>query len=433
MGIYCNKPSNLTTKFSICNFQFRIIRDRILYMSLYAHFIHDSPVKLWGLTSRQRKLRVLRSAGVTDIADDLTVVPDNGSALLLRGDYLFDDRVIHYLVQTPDVLLKISKAPTDRFVAAHVSPEKATQAAELIKGGSVTDPISGVRTETLETLSISFQQRLLKFEPPFVLPIRPETQRVLERRLFDWSYKGVTDLVTKWVWPRPAQWVVGQCVRFGLRPNHVTIIGLLLVILAGFLFANGRYGWGLLAGWLMTFLDTVDGKLARVTVTSSPVGHYFDHIIYLVHPPIWYALWGLGLGSASLGNSDLALSQVLWAILIAYIVGRLVEGTFQLCLGRYGIFCWRPLDSYFRLVTARRNPNMILLTLSALGGRPDLGLLAVALWTVLTTLFLLFRLALAGYIHFRRGPLRSWLKDVHQPHYSGSLAVRLFTRHTGDN
>ena len=231
---------------------------KIEELRILIYFINESPIKIWGLTSRQRNVRILKSAGVTDIVKDLKVLPDNQSVLLLRADYLFDDRVIRYLVQTPDVLLKISKAPTDRFVAAHVSPEKATQAAELIKGGSVTDPISGVRTETLETLSISFQQRLLKFEPPFVLPIRPETQRVLERRLFDWSYKGVTDLVTKWVWPRPAQWVVGQCVRFGLRPNHVTIIGLLLVILAGALFANCWYGWGLIAGWLMTFLDTVE-------------------------------------------------------------------------------------------------------------------------------------------------------------------------------
>ena len=89
-------------------------------MSLYAHLINDSPVKLWGLTSRQRKLRVLRSAGVTDIVDDLTVLPDNSSALLLRDDYLFDDRVIHYLVQTPDVLLNISQVsmcPTLRLTS----------------------------------------------------------------------------------------------------------------------------------------------------------------------------------------------------------------------------------------------------------------------------------------------------------------------------
>ena len=71
---------------------------------------------------------------------------------------------------------------------------------------------------------------------------------------------------------------------------------------------------------------------------------------------------------------------------------------------------------------------MIFMTLSVPVGRPDLGLLAVALWTVLTTLFLIIRLAVAGYVHSNRGPLKSWLMDVNQPQYHGSLAVRLFTR-----
>jgi len=46
---------------------------------------------------------------------------------------------------------------------------------------------------------------------------------------------------------------------------------------------------------------------------------------------------------------------------------------------------WRPFDAYFRLVTARRNPCLIILTASALIGRPDWGFLAVTAWTVLTT------------------------------------------------
>ncbi len=82
-------------------------------------------------------------------------------------------------------------------------------------------------------MSVSFQRLLRKFEQPFVLPISSDNVRILERRLFDGSYKGVTDLVTKFVWPRPAQWVVGLCVRCGFRPNLVTFISLLLVILAG--------------------------------------------------------------------------------------------------------------------------------------------------------------------------------------------------------
>jgi phosphatidylglycerophosphate synthase len=396
-------------------------------MSLYVHFINDSPVKIWGLSSRRRKLRVLRSVGVTDVVDDLTGLPDNSSALILRGDYLFDDRVIHYLVKTPDVLLKISQASIDTFVAAHVTTGQAPEAIDIIEGTATVDAMPGVRTETLETLSISFQQRLLKFEPPFVLPVLPETKRFLERRLFDWSYKGVTDLITKWVWPRPAQWVVGQCVRFGLRPNHVTIIGLLLVILAGVLFAYGWYGWGLLAGWLMTFLDTVDGKLARVTVTSSKFGHYFDHLIDLIHPPIWYILWGLGLGVSRFNFIGLSIDAVFWLIVVGYAVGRLVEGAFLAWLGKFGIFCWRPIDSYFRLITARRNPCLILLTAGTLVGQPAVGLLLVAIWTVVTSVFLLCRLLMALMSQQTTGSVRSWFLDIDQTKQDQPLAVRLFT------
>ena len=52
----------------------------------------------------------------------------------------------------------------------------------------------------------------------------------------------------------------------------------------------------------MTFLDTVDGKLARVTVTSSRVGHVLDHGVDLIHPPLWYIAWGLGLATFAPGD-----------------------------------------------------------------------------------------------------------------------------------
>ena len=394
---------------------------------VYVHILNESPITIWGLTPRQRIRRVLKDVPASNFVDDVSVLPDNHTVLLLRGDYLYDDRLLNYFVQTPARMMKIDGDKGQMVVAAHVGASQAQPMKDAMIKLAPAPDIPGVQAETLETLSLSFQEHLRKVERPFVLAITPQNRRELERRLFAWAYKGVTDLVTKWAWPLPARWAVGRCVQFGLRPNHVTIVGLLLVILAGVLFTYGQFGWGLLAGWLMTFLDTVDGKLARVTVTSSRFGHYFDHIIDIVHPPIWYALWGLGLGTATLASTGIATSQVLWAIFIAYTVGRLVEGTFQWTLGRFGVFCWRPLDSYFRLITARRNPNMIFLTLGLLGGRPDLGLLAVALWTIATTLFLLVRLAQAGYVNARQGPLRSWLKDVNQPPYKGSLAVRLFT------
>ena len=47
-------------------------------MTIYAHIIKDNPVQHWGLTPRQRILRLLASAGVTDIVDDIASIPASG-------------------------------------------------------------------------------------------------------------------------------------------------------------------------------------------------------------------------------------------------------------------------------------------------------------------------------------------------------------------
>ena len=399
-------------------------------MTLYTYIHDECPETIWGLTSGQRIERVLETSGKSTRVDDLSALKRNDSVLIFHGGYLFDDRLIQYLATTPNMILQLEEDGKKLAVAAHVNAGLAHQALEMIEETSGSESLFGVKTGTPETLPIAFQESLRKSAPPFVLPISAEKKGDLERRLYDWSYKGVTDLVTKWVWPLPARWVVGQCVRFGIRPNHVTFIGLVLVILAGVLFARGQYGWGLLAGWVMTLLDTVDGKLARVTVTSSRFGHYFDHVIDLVHPPFWYVLWGLGLGmSYPDGGGWFSLTALfLWCIVIGYVLGRLIEGLFSWGLGGFEIFCWHPVDSYFRLITGRRNPCLILLTAGVLLGRPDLGLAAVAFWTVWTSLFLLARLCMAGWARMTRGPLRSWFMDLDEGMHTGSLAVRIFTK-----
>ena len=94
-------------------------------MRIYANIIDDSPHEIWGLTSRQRKIRVLKKVGITDIVEDIAAIPADSSILLFRGDYLFDDRVINYLVQTPQMLLSIAQGATRVIVAAHITSEQA--------------------------------------------------------------------------------------------------------------------------------------------------------------------------------------------------------------------------------------------------------------------------------------------------------------------
>jgi hypothetical protein len=105
-----------------------------------------------------------------------------------------------------------------------------------------------------------------------------------------------------------------------------------------------------------------------------------------------------------------------------------VEGVFDFLLARFSMFCWRPVDSYFRLIMARRNPNLIILTAGVLLGRPDRGLLAVAAWTLACSIFLLVRLGIASYSRVTEGPLQPWLADMHNTDGEVSWAARPFAR-----
>jgi len=275
-------------------------------------------------------------------------------------------------------------------------------------------------------MEVSYQDHLKKNDPPYLYSVNKENRSRLEATLFTSVYKSVTDLITKWVWPLPARWATRLCVHLGVRPNHLTLTGLVLVVLAAVAFFHGNYGTGLGLAWMMTFLDTVDGKLARVTLTSSRIGHLLDHGMDIIHPPFWYLAWGIGLNAAIMPGST--LTSLLWLMLAAYIGGRICEILFEMMVAPFAIFAWRPVDSYNRLITARRNPNLLLLTSSYLMMRPDLGLWAVVMWHIVSTLVLALRLV-QGWLHKgRHGPLQTWLNEVDPVHDRTNLAVRIFTR-----
>ena len=73
------------------------------------------------------------------------------------------------------------------------------------------------------------------------------------------------------------------------------------------------------------------------------------------------------------------------------------------------IHAWRPFDSRFRLVSAGRNINLLILALSLLAGRPDSGFIAVAWWTLISLIVHAVRLAQLTEQQARRHKIESWL------------------------
>ena len=391
--------------------------------TIFIHLVGDSVAKLWGISGRQRLQRMLaETKSVFELVENCLDLPEAARVLLVRADYLYDGRVLKALLSFDPFMMLV--ADDDQPVAI-LSPVSEASMMRTVLQRKTPVP-AALSPKKLADIQVGMQQNLKKKDSPYILPISEENRSALEQELFSASYKGVTDLVTKWAWPLPAFWVTHLCVRLGLKPNHVTLLSLLFAILAGWAFWEGEFGWGLLLGWWMTFLDTVDGKLARVTLTSSKIGDILDHGLDIVHPPLWYWAWGLGVMTTATPLAE--LEWLIGLMFLGYIGGRLCEGAFQLWLAPFDLFIWRKVDSFNRLITARRNPNLLLLTFSWLADRPDIGLVLVVGWHLLSTLILFVRLMMAWRERARIGGLHSWMEPIDPVQNRDQLAVRVFTR-----
>ena len=258
-----------------------------------------------------------------------------------------------------------------------------------------------------DTADFSYR-KLRKRDRPFVMPLDAANAGRVERAAYDASYKGVTDILTLYLWRGLAFHLTRWAAAARMTPNMVTAIGAAFCVAAFFLFFEGWYWTGVLCGFAFMVLDTVDGKLARCTGQSSKWGNIFDHGVDLVHPPFWWWAWAEGLREYGQPLERVYELMIVGAIVIGYIAQRLIEGIFMRRFGMH-IHVWQRVDSQFRLITARRNPNMVILVACLAIGRPDLGIELVALWTILSLIFHAVRLAQANARRDRGQPVTSWL------------------------
>jgi phosphatidylglycerophosphate synthase len=353
----------------------------------------------FGMDARDRACRLAANAGF----ECAEAAPEGRAALLASMDYAWDPAWLKAMRARPKTVLTLGGKP----VMAHIPDgEESAHAVTAMESGT---PVDGYEELAAETARLNYAE-LRKRDRPFVMPLDPSDTERVERAAYDAAYKGVTDVLTLYLWRGIAFHLTRWAARAGLTPNTITLIGAVLCALAFVLFWRGQYWLGTGAGFVFMVLDTVDGKLARCTGASSKWGNVLDHGIDLVHPPFWWWAWAHGLAAYGRPLEPVYATMVLWAIIGGYVAQRAIEGLFMRRFGRMHIHVWRPVDSRFRLVTARRNPNMVILVGSLLFARPDAGLVLVAFWTIVSLIFHAVRLAQASELAARGKPVVSWLE-----------------------
>ncbi|WP_019051672.1 CDP-alcohol phosphatidyltransferase family protein [Sphingobium xenophagum] len=349
--------------------------------------IGDNATPIWGMTNAERSRRMAESAAKN--GSTLAV----GQELIFNLTYAFDPLLLRLALETPGTMFVWGDAPIVGQVPQGSDPLTAPHVIDLSDGRTL------------------YNRQLRKLEQPMVRELTPATRREIERRSYFGAYKGVTDLLTKYLWPELALVLTRIAAQLRMTPNMVSVIGVTLCLLATWLFAQGMYWTGFLSGFIFMVLDTVDGKLARCTITSSKWGNVIDHGVDLVHPPFWWYFWGTGLAYWGLALSTRTFALVMAAVIAGYVLQRLIEGMFLKDFGM-DIHVWQRFDSQFRLITARRNPNMVILFVSLLFGRPDIGLIALAWWTVISLIVHAVRLAQAYAVKRSGQPIVSWMEQA---------------------
>src|SRR5690606_14579369 len=154
---------------------------------------------------------------------------------LASAGHVFDPAWLRQVAARPGIVLTLAGRP----VLGHARTER--EAADLRSAMRDEVALPG----TMEAMAYEDGAEienltLRKRERPFMLELTPESRRAAERASYYGAYKGVTDLLTKYLWPELALWLTRLAARAGVSPNAVTAIGAALCVAATFAFAWGE-------------------------------------------------------------------------------------------------------------------------------------------------------------------------------------------------
>jgi phosphatidylglycerophosphate synthase len=311
------------------------------------------------------------------------------SVLLLDGCVLGDQRLHGQLIKSEHSLAVFAPDKAENAAMLFLAPGAAVPAdaaaADLPSLARALVTAGTARELTQESFD-GFIRKLRRSLPFYLFRIGdPAAAAKVQRFLFWSNYKGSTDLFTRYVYP-PLVWIlVRPLARARIHPNLVTLVSIALTFGAVPFFANAQWVAGFLMAYGMSVLDSVDGKLARLTFTDSRLGNFLDHGLDMVHPPIWYVAWAYGVGLGAEGwDSPLGYATI--AILVFYVLDRLILKIYPRFFQR-GFHTHSKMDATVRSFIARRNINLPLFLLGVVFGLGREAFILISAWQFATAAY----------------------------------------------
>jgi phosphatidylglycerophosphate synthase len=355
-----------------------------------ALILNPSEVCVGGVSLRERLERMLKQLSISEIE----YIPAGARlqmsepVLLLRGDTLFDPRIVQALLSSPSNFVAVDSRQPEAWVgAARLEPDFFQKTELSVRSLDSIAEQARCDSALLDISQIdSYTPKLRRDVPIYWLQIKsPDDVRRAEQILMDSAEKDPSDLMAKFVHRPIESWMVTRLARTPITPNQVTLFVNLLAYLATALFATGH----LLAAALMTLLvgvtDGFDGKLARLKGMVTKVGS-LEHAFDLLFEFSWILALGYYLAQTE-GTLPLLLAAAILTLVAFY----------RSIYERYGQVTGKSLDvagkfeNTFRRIAGRRNLFSVEILLCVLWQRPLWALYLIFFHAALTALVYAWR------------------------------------------
>src|SRR5438046_4014931 len=191
---------------------------------------------------------------------------------------------------------------------------------------------------------------------------RAQDRGLAERIILDSAQNGTLDLPA-YIHAPIENAIISRLCKTRITPNQITIAGFIIGCSATLAFALGRIGLGIIAALILGIVDGLDGKQARVKIEMTERGKWEHYLDYLIENSWWTAIAFHLCQSAQLRSAFCFLALLIGSHLLDEVVKRRVK----MATGRL-LDDFAPFDRAFRLIAARRNVYVWVLTCCFVSG-----------------------------------------------------------------
>ncbi len=302
--------------------------------------------------------------------------------LLLDGDGIYDDRVLSALLAASGSLSFVDKTNKNAPRAIKLKISKPTSLLEMTTG-----PIEEKDINTIDT----YIRFLRKSYAPILLRVNQATNlRHLENDLYDKTFKSGLEWIAIYGYKIPVRGLTRFFAKTTITPNQITTFAIACRFAAIPVIASSWMPLGFALAVIFIVLDSLDGKLARLTFRLSDAADWIDHSTSMPARIAWYLAMAWHFS-----DGDLFAAIATWGLAGAAL--QVFDEINWLLIKRKfhkSLFDFSPLDSSVHLFTARKNDMFFMLLASGLGFEEgaykvvSIWMAATVTWRTLRTLWI---------------------------------------------